>query len=498
MPHPIRTLALAILLGLAVGCPADDAGDPSRAVATTQHEVEGWRSVPQPATANPMEPAHTGAVSSPPNFVLIVVDTLRADHLAHYGYERDTTRHLDGLRRRATIFDNAYSTAPWTGPSTISIHTGLSTIRHGANAHGDRIPDEAITLAEYLSDAGYATHGISFNPNVSRKTGFDAGFDVFDDAHRSSTSYPDISQMTQKVYEWAEAAPTQPFFLYLHPMNVHGPYRVPPPRQADLLGTPPSREFKYYDGEVMHPLMRDPERDKDALRASVSPAYLQSLIDQYDTAVRYSMDQIAFMIGILAERGLLENTVLILTSDHGEELFDHGGFSHGYSLYRELLHVPLYLHLPGQTTPGKRDHLVSTIDILPTVLELADIEPRATPDGISLLTPSDLVPGDRLIIQQTSWPKRAVGLSAIRGRHHFIDLERSYDHPEPSIRLFDLGADHAEQHDLAAVRPEQITELRGTLTTRIEALAHQQRLDAPRNVLGQMDMEQLRALGYVE
>lgn len=443
---------------------------------------------PPPARA----PRPAGA---PPNVILIVVDTLRADHLSHYGYERDTAGPIDDFRAEATLFSNAYSTAPWTAPSTMSIHTGLSTLRHGANRHGDALPDEAMTLAEHLSQAGYVTHGISFNHNVSEKTGFDQGFDTFDDFLGKATQYPDIERMARKVDRWLASVPAEPYFLYLQPMNVHGPYRVPRSSRSKLLGREPSDAFQYY-GQPMNPIMRHGELER---REDFTPELQQSLVDQYDVAIHYSMEQIASMLDSIREHGLLEETVVILTSDHGEELFDHGGFSHGYTLHREVLNVPLYLRLPRGEGPATIDRPVSTLDIVPTVLELAGLPASEHGlDGHSLLADPSELPDDRVLLQHTVWAKRAEGLSLIRGSEHLIDLVQSYDTPDPQTSLYDLDVDPREHHDLAASEEARVASLRGRLEKRVAELSNGMGFDDPENVLAEMDVEMLRALGYVE
>jgi arylsulfatase A-like enzyme len=434
-------------------------------------------------------------LGAPPNVILIVVDTLRADHLSHYGYARDTAGPIDDLRAESTIFSNAYSTAPWTGPSTMSIHTGLSTLRHGANRHGDALSEEAVTLAEHLSQAGYSTHGISFNHNVSEETGFDQGFDTFDDFLGKATQYPDIERMTRKVDRWLATAPPEPYFLYLQPMNVHGPYRVPRSSRSKLLGRAPSDAFQYY-GQPMAPIMRQSELER---REDVTPEIMESLVDQYDVAIHYSMEQIALMLEAIREQGLLDETVVILTSDHGEELFDHGGFSHGFTLHREVLNVPLYLRLPHGEGPATIDRPVSTLDIVPTVLELAGLPASEHGlDGHSLLSDPSALPADRVLVQHTAWAKRAEGLSLIRGSDHLIDLAQSYDTPDPRTSLYDLDFDRDEHHDLAVSEEGRVVSLRGRLEKRVAELSNGIGFEEPENVLAEMDVEMLRALGYVE
>lgn len=438
--------------------------------------------------------AGTSSDDAPPNVVLIVVDTLRADHLSHYGYTRPTSASLDAFRAESTLYSRAYSTAPWTGPSTISIHTGLSPLRHGANAHGDALPKDAETLAEILSDAGYFTHGISYNYEVSAKTGYERGFDVFVDYDRDVLAYPDIGFMVKRVRRFAAEPPDAPFFLYLHPMNTHGPYRVPEARQAALLGRPPSRVFEYY-GEIMSAILR--ERDT-ARRADVTREMIESLVDQYDVAIQYSMEEIAKMLETLEGAGLLENTIVILTSDHGEELFDHGGFSHGYSLYEEVLRVPLYVRWPDTSGGGTRDRLVSLLDILPTVLEATGLEDDRDLDGVSLLRSDDEIREERRLVQQAGWTKRAVGHAVLRGHDHLITLERAYDAPEGRTELFDLATDPAELRDLARTDEDRVTALRDALADRAAELASKGAIAGGENVLSEMDEARLRALGYME
>jgi len=438
--------------------------------------------------------APQSAVETPPNVVLIVVDTLRADHLSHYGYARDTAMALDDFRAQSTLFSRAYSTAPWTGPSTISIHTGLSPARHGANAHGDVLPDEANTIAEYLSGAGYSTYGISYNYEVSKKTGYDQGFDVFNDYKNDVLDYPDIGFMVKRVDRWIDSKAVEPYFLYLQPMNTHGPYRVPPERQETLLGHRPSRLFEYY-GDPMESILQEGDLDR---RDDVTPEIIKSLVDQYDVAVHYTMEEVASILKALEDGGLLDNTLVVLTSDHGEELFDHGGFSHGYSLNQEVIRVPLYLRMPRLTGMRTSDRIVSTLDILPTILELTNLPSEGDLDGRSLIEEAPEERNERLLVQRAAWAKRALGWSLVRGNEHLIDMEHAYDATEAQAELFDLSSDPGEQHDRAQGQPDRLIDMRTALDARLAELDAAAHLKSPENVLSEMDQERLRALGYVE
>lgn len=429
----------------------------------------------------------------PPNLILIVVDTLRADHLSHYGYERPTAAPLDGFRDRATRFAHAFAAGSWTGPSTISIHTGLSPLRHGALDHGDVLPPDATPLAEVLRGAGYATYGLSFNYEVSAQTGYDRGFDRFGGFGEDVLDYPDITLMRRRVARWGDDPPAEPFFLYLHPMNVHGPYRVPNSRKADLLGRPPSDAFEYY-GDAMKRILKRGELEA---RAEVTPEIVQSLVDQYDTAIHYSMTEIAGILDDLEARGLLENTAIILTADHGEELFEHGGFSHGYSLYREVLHVPLYLALPGQTRARSSEAIVSVLDIYPTLLDLARVPIPEHVDGRSLVDVDAMANEDRTLVQATGWKNRAVGESAITSEGHLIELSSAYDAPQGRRALFDWRSDPGEESDLLESAPAHRRRTEDAATARRAALATRPSFESA-NVLDEMDAARLRALGYAE
>jgi uncharacterized sulfatase len=278
-------------------------------------------------------------------------------------------------------------------------------------------------------------------------------------------------------------------------MNVHGPYRVPKSRRSTLLGHEPSRAFEYWGKELMSPLMH---KGQVELREQVTPEMVASAIDQYDVAVRYSMEEIARMLEGLERSGLMDDTVVILTADHGEELFDHGGFSHGFSLHREVLHIPLYVHLPGQTERKTVDRVVSSLDIVPTVLALAGIEDPGDLDGFDLFGPESERSGERMLVQQAGWSERAKGFSLIAGADHLIDLEHAYDTTSPRLALYDVVADPKETRDRTRAEGDQTTELRGELQRRVAAYAQGEALPAPENVLDEMDVERLRALGYVE
>jgi arylsulfatase A-like enzyme len=392
-----------------------------------------------------------------PDVILIVVDSLRADHLSHLGYEFPTAVSLDSFRADAALFGMALAPSPSSLPSTATLLTGLLPARHRLG-HEEQLAPGVQTLAMRLRDAGYATIALSHHAFINPKTGLDRGFERFEVSTGGLFEYPDASQAVAFVREFLVRDPPRPFFLYLHLMNVHGPYRVPDGWQSDLLGRPPLEGMRYGD-----PLMRRVLLGVAAARAQVTAAQVRSLTEQYDTAARYTLDRVAEILRLLEHADLYRNALIVLTGDHGEELFEHGSFSHGATLYPEVLHVPLYLKRPGATDGRRLDEAVGLQDVAPTLLDLLGLPPLPA-DGVSLAArlrgegaPVDPdrellfeIPGDR---QQT----RAI----LAGRYKLIRQTG----PAGRVRslLYDRVLDPRETEDIAAGGGELVSELSSRL-----------------------------------
>lgn len=413
----------------------------------------------------------------PPDLVLIVIDTLRPDHLDLYGYERETAPFLTQLAERSTVFEHAYSTSSWTAPSTASIFTGMYPNRHGvlmgfraqrntAEAEADE-ELEALelvtlpalpTLVEQLRAAGYGTFGVASNINIGEQLGFDRGFDRFERMIKD-----DAEVLAQRVLSWREELDAGPSFLYLHFNDVHKPYHARDPWYA--------------------------EHEDD----------LEDLVARYDSEITYLDGWIEHLHD---ELGWDEDTVVMLVSDHGEEFRDHGKLGHGYSLYRELNQVLMMIALPGALA-SRVDAHVSLVDVLPTLLDAAGFQPFEYAQGTSLLP---LVRGDTEaeFERRTLFAHRIRGKdpaplyerkpvwSAIRGRWKLIRRDR-----EAGIELYDLHEDPGELRDLAGERPELVEELSHALATFEERT---ERLEGER-VEVQVDselFEHLRELGYAD
>jgi len=431
-----------------------------------------------------------------PNVILIVVDTLRADHLTQYGYKRETSPGLAEFASHSTIFTRAYSTSSWTQPSVASLFTGLMPSSHQVVVQGAVLSSQFETLAERVSQAGWTSAAFSGNLFISGKSGYHQGFDYFVGHDGHVLAYPDVADMLTVVDSWL-AGPDRgstPWFLYFQPMNCHGPYNVPEEHQAELLGRKPDREFRY-QGDLMQSIVR---RGDVAARSEATPKFVQSLTDQYDTAVRYSLDTVGELLEMLRSRNLYENSLIIVTSDHGEELFDHGGFSHAYSLYEEVVRVPLWIKLPGQTRAATVDYPVSLIDIYPTILETLDLDLPEGLHGTSLLPflesdtsrpPSNLRP----ILLETRWEERAIAAALRIGPFKLIDIRSNYEGQRDIQLLFNLEQDPAELENLAALHPEIAESMASELSQAIDPATSPEAVEKV-----EFDVEALRALGYVD
>ncbi len=431
----------------------------------------------------------------PPDVVLVVVDTLRADHLTQYGYERATSVGIDDFTADATLFTRAYSTSSWTVPSVASLLTGLLPMRHGSVRQSAVLADELTTLAETLAAAGWRSAGFSGNVFVGARTGFAQGFEHFSGHERGVLAYPDVRTMLAQVDPWLEGLPSSrtPVFLYFQPMNCHGPYRVPTERSGDLLGRAPSDEFDY-QGAPMKAILKGDLR----ARAQVTSAVVESLVEQYDTAVRYSVDAVSQLLDRLKVSRRYENALVIVTADHGEELFDHGGFGHAYSLFEEVVRVPLWIKLPRQTDGSIVDRPVSLADLYPTILEVLGLGQPVDLDGDSLLPllessaaagPFDLRP----LVFDTRWKHRAVASAILLGHYKLIEIESDYAGRRNVRLLFDLSRDPGERDDLASTQRMTVDALSAELERRRANLASEREAEVV-----ELARETLEALGYVD
>ena len=309
---------------------------------------------------------------SGPNIIIIVIDCLRADHVAGYGYSRQVSPTIDELYRSGMVFKRAYSNAPWTKPSVATIFTSLYPHMHNAVNSSDSLADETLTLSEILKNNGYKTAFFNGgNPIIGEKSNFYQGFDYFFESEIRATI------LTGQFLNYLSEMSEKRFFAYVHFMDLHLPFNKNEYNKLFVSD---------YENYFLQPLYIN----RRILRLATSKnavtekdkAYLTAL---YDGQIRFIDDSIKKIISTLKQQNMLENTVLIVTADHGEELWDHGNIEHGHSLYNELLHVPLIF--AGKKFKHKEiETPVSLIDLFPTVLDLTNIKTKKfTPAGSSLL-----------------------------------------------------------------------------------------------------------------
>ena len=399
-----------------------------------------------------------------PDVVLIVVDSLRADHTSHLGYEFPTAVSLDSFRADAAMFGMALAPSPSSVPSTATLLTGLLPARHRLG-HEERLAPGVETLATRLRDAGYGTLAVVHHARISKETGIDRGFDRFEGTTTGLLDYPDASQAVAFVREFLARDPPRPFFLYLHLMNVHGPYRVPDGWQSELLGRPPLPGMRYGD-----PLMRGVLRGVAAARAQVTAAQVRSLTEQYDTAARYTLDRVAEILRLLEHAEVYRNALIVLTADNGDELFDHGSFGHGATLYPEVLHVPLYVKRPGASDGRRFDEAVGLQDVAPTLLELLGL-PALPTDGVSFAAQlrGEAAPADAdraLLFEIPGGPERTRAIAA--GRYKLIQAGEG---AQARSLLYDRVLDPRETVDIAAGGGELVSELSSRLESAFAELA---------------------------
>lgn len=328
--------------------------------------------------------AESAPSAGKPNIVLISLDTVRADHLTPYGYPRATTPHLSKLAEGGILFENAISPTSWTLPSHASMLTGLLPHQHGAN-NFTPLSTGPRTLAEILKSYGYETASFNANGYGLAGWGMKQGFEVYDDnsdliRHNLASmligrvavwplylrlAQPDYyfrreaRELNGEVLHWFQHRSNRPYFLFLNYFDAHDPYLAPSPydKRFGTVSFKATRRVTFAKGFPLDP--------------PLAPEENQSLVDGYDNSLAFLDDQVDELLHTLAASPGWANTMVIVTSDHGEAFDDHGQYLHGRTLYREQLHVPLIFAGPGIPAGQRISHLVRTRELFGTVLDLA-------------------------------------------------------------------------------------------------------------------------------
>lgn len=282
------------------------------------------------------------------NVLLVSIDTLRADHLGAYGHDRPTSPAIDALAARSVVFEDAIAQSAWTRPAHASMLTGLYPSEHGIvgmDGHR-RLVAELPTLPAVLGARGYATAAFTGGANMSAYFGFDNGFGTYrSPGRRIENAIADVDAFL--------AARREPFFLFVHGFDAHKPYRAAP-ADREALGLPRART-------------RGRAR---ACREGQGPDDLAAIVAEYDAAIHRADRGVAKLLELLERHGVADRTVIVLTSDHGEEFLEHGRCSHIRALYREVVHVPLIIYVPGMPARRVAGVVPASVAIAPTVLEI--------------------------------------------------------------------------------------------------------------------------------
>jgi choline-sulfatase len=393
---------------------------------------------PKPGMLLALLAAFAGLAISAPRYsvVLISIDTLRADRLSCYGRSKVRTPHLDELARGGTLFSRVDSPVPLTLPAHMSLLSSTYPFTHGVEENGQQITSGAVTLATVLKSRGYRTAAFIGGYVLDARFGLNQGFDVYDSPFHLSPhpgeEPPEIKRPAEAVLksagEWIRAQSEQAFFAFIHLYDVHQPY-----------------SHSSYDAEV---------------------AYVDAALGKFTA------------------RGFLKDVLIILTSDHGESLGEHGEETHGYFIYQSTLRVPLILHWPaGGSHPARSDEPVSLIDLAPTVLDFLGVPAPPQFQGHSLLKPA----AEQPVYAESMYARDHLGCAPLRsirqGRYKYIDA--------PKPELYDLEADPGESQNRYDREPQLAVKLRARLRSLLD-----QRRPVP-NPTNPEVLAKLRSLGYL-
>jgi len=462
----------------------------------------GTRLVPKAGPA-PLIARPSGA--DMPNVLLIMVDTLRADHLSCYGGSPVETPHIDQLATGGLRYANTFSQASWTRPSVATILTGLYPSSHGAVHKADRLPDRVDTLAEMLQRGGYRTVGFANNANVSAAFNFQQGFDEYHYLapdfffgasepasqlavysglrlvrERFLSHYVDVHHyyqpaevVTASVRDWLDHRPPgkEPLFLFVHYMDPHDPYFAHP-----------------FNGEG-YARVANP---------NPPPALAEKLHRLYAGEVAYLDEHLGVLFDDLRKRGLWDQTLVVLTADHGEEFHEHGGWWHGTTLYDEQVHVPLLVKPARFTGPGKVvEELATSLDIAPTVLASARLPVPGTLQGHPLPLDGGIPSARQSVFAEEDLEGNV--LQAVRTRESkLISANPGNPRGLAPEELYDLTRDPGEHTNTVASAPAQAEMMRAELGKSVlQARAHAGATEQA-GAEGAAQHERLRALGYVD
>lgn len=458
-------------------------------------------SLPFALTAGGDELAELKSTARPesPPVILVMVDTMRADHLTSYGYSKDTAPNLAAFSDDAVQFERAFAQASWTRPSVASLLTSLPPSAHKTMYKPDRLPEDVISVAEVFKQVGYPTGGRVTNYNLAATFNFDQGFDdyryltpdyyFFANEGASKLSlynlarvirekvapandnpasyYQDAQVTTDAALDWIGRHKAAPFFFFLTYMDPHDPYFARP-----------------LDGEAW----------SRAANVNPDPAMAKRFVELYDGEIKYWDEHFGRFIAQLKEMGLYDKAVIVVTSDHGEEFQEHGGWWHGTTLYEEQIHVPLLIKMPGGKYGGTgRDDLAALIDVPPTLIAAAGVQSPESWHGRDLFGKID---APSAVFSEEDHQGNV--LRSLRGTTWKV-IEANEDNPRglAPVELYEISADPGEKSNVAAQEGEIRDRFLGALKQAGEG-ALRGAVERDQQALDENSRARLEALGYIE
>jgi arylsulfatase A-like enzyme len=510
LANSIRSLSLLMVLVIAVfGCSPEVDMD-------VDTDEMGDATVPLQLDRNTrlVEPASDDS-TTPSLIILISIDTLRPDHLGHYGYPIDTSPILDGFSREGVLFVDASSTSPWTLPSHASMLTGLYPLRHGAVSTARKMSETIPTLASLLAKSGFETAAVVNSTYLKKYSwGLDRGFKKHHYVLESLTRVGPSTQVTNQAMQWIRDRGEQPLFVFMHYYDVHSSYRSLPkferlivkPYEGSADGT--NRQLYLADldegtyrkchEEFVETECTLPDGsiiDQSVVRPQFDERDIAHTIALYDAAIRQLDDELGRLFRFLREWDLVDDSLVIITSDHGEEFFEHGGLEHSTTQYEETIRVPFLIRGPGVPKGQRIQVPVSLVDVTPTILALAGAAAPRGMDGVDL---SQLWEGgDTSVFDDRAIFSEASGMRAGQKLRRSIrdgKYKLHYEFVEGTHQLYDLAVDPTEKFDISETHQEISADLIDRLTARYQSPSM---VETSEIEVDEESIEMLKALGYL-
>ncbi len=458
-----------------------------------------------------------------PNVMIIVMDTVRQDHLSIYGHKRDTTPRLRQLVKSSRTYYNAYSTSGWTPPAHASLFTGLYPIAHKTTQENWAMSNQLTTLAEIFSAQGYETIGIAENGMLNKKNNFNQGFSIYYEAwkeHRKKQKSFKVRalkklgiQSNQNIAfnlfkkSFKEINKEKPFFMFVNFMEPHSPYDSSQQFRSQFLS---NKSLKVYSNKL-----------KDYLLGKINFSHdeLKHLNELYDAEILYVDYWIGEMIDELKERNAWDNTIFIVTSDHGENIGDHSMVDHVFSLYESTIRIPLVIHYPRVFPANSKDYnIVQLTDIFPTLLEMTGIGTEKYLSQGNDISDINHQP-ERVAFSEYYYPKQVLAIfdeqerKSIRLKKYKRQIRAIISNnmkyiwgSDGNCELYDIVQDPQENDNLLnnmiyqkkKLEMDELVENMVKKYGQSDYIKHSSSLPAPNRGIDKQTIDELKSLGYIQ